>query len=147
LKASDLLSRLAGEDTFGVDETQKIAERILQVKGPFTPRATSDLTHRKVAVTHLFRQRAEALGTREHSLEIVDREVHVIEVRSRRSRITIGSGVVHSKRYLAAPEVVPAWRDSHTSVIEQSGVEAHGIVEQVDGKNDSVESSGSHASL
>jgi len=138
------LHRPACEDAGSIDDAQWIAERIMQVKRTFAPGAANDLAHRKVAVTNLLRQGAEALGAREHGFEIVDREVHVVEVRPRRSWITIVGRGVHRQSHLAASEIMSARRDSHPGVIEERSVETYGDVERVDGKNDAVESCRSH---
>src|SRR5688572_26530581 len=66
------------EDTRLVNEAERIAKRIVQVKRPLAPGTARDLPHRQTAVAGLRRQSAGVLRTPIHGLEIGDGEVDVI---------------------------------------------------------------------
>src|SRR5687768_1718175 len=106
-------------DRLFVDEAQRIAGRIVQVKRHFAPRPAGDFPHWQVAVAHFRRQRAEPLGARKYRLQIGDREIHVLAVTTNCGAIAVRLRVVDGEDHPAAIEIMAAGRDAEAGSIEQ----------------------------
>jgi hypothetical protein len=118
-------SRLAGEQGVRVDETERVAKRVVRIEGALSPRPGRDLAHRQAAIAALGRQPAQALRPAIHLVEIVDGEVQMIEIRMGVAGVSIGPRAVEGKRDVAAREVVSPGRNARTRLFEERCVELH----------------------
>ncbi len=114
---------MAREETGRIDEADWISERIVHVERAFAPWTARDLTHRQAAIAHFGREASHFLGASKRCFEVVDCEIHVIEIRSRRAIVTSAAWAVNREDYPAAHEVVAPARDPHPWLLEQCCVE------------------------
>src|SRR5262249_17987934 len=83
----------------GVDEADRVPERVAGVEAPLTPGAGCDLA--KILA-------AGFPSSIETSLQGVDREVHVVRIRAGVEIVRVGTRIEAGENRAAAVEVVPA---------------------------------------
>src|SRR5688572_11147497 len=100
----------AGEDGGCIDEADRVAERILCVKGSFAPRALLDAIVDPGAT--------RAASAVEGCLQIIHREVDVLGVGADVRVVAVGGGVVAGEDGAAAIEVVTARGDAAARLVQ-----------------------------
>src|SRR5215216_2673925 len=122
LRPSAPFTSTLGEHGLLVDEAQGIAGRVVHVKGPFSPWTLRNRPHRQLSIAGSRREATGTLGALIDVLQILDREIDVLEIGARFDGVAVGLWTVDGENYAAAREVVPTRRDAHAFIAKKLAI-------------------------
>ena len=116
----------------------------MKIEGTLSPWSQRNLAHWQPTVADLLREASQLCRALIDRLEVVHREVHVVEVWAWLARIAIGRWVVEGKRDVAACEIVSSTRHACTRLPKENRVEACRGLDVVHGHDYTVQSHHGH---